>query len=72
MVSVSQFVVIALIGLLQTESARIWIFMYPMLMLPVGLELAMWRPWQRLAVYAALLLLTVAMCQSMQFIGSAM
>ena len=36
--SVSQFLVIALIGLLQTESARIWIFMYPMLMLPIGLE----------------------------------
>jgi hypothetical protein len=72
LVSVSQFVVIALVGLLQTESARIWIFMYPMLILPVGLELAKWKPWQRLAVYAALLLLTVAMCQSMQFIGAAM
>jgi hypothetical protein len=45
--------------------------MYPMLMLPIGLELANWRPWQRMAVYAALLLLTAAMCQSMQFIGGA-
>jgi hypothetical protein len=72
LVSVSQFVVIAMIGLLQTESARIWLFMYPLLMLPVGLELAKWRPWQRLAVYAALLLLTAAMCQSMEFIGAAM
>ena len=69
---VAQFVVIALIGLLQTETSRVWLFMYPMLMLPVGLELAKWRPWQRLAVFAALLLLTMAMCQSMQFIGSAM
>jgi hypothetical protein len=69
---VAQFVVIALIGLLQTEASRVWLFMYPLLMLPVGLELAQWRPWQRMAVYAALLLLTAAMCQSMQFIGSAM
>jgi hypothetical protein len=69
---VAQFVVIALIGLLQTEASRVWLFMYPMLMLPVGLELARWQPWQRLAVYAALLLLTAAMCQSMQFIGAAM
>jgi hypothetical protein len=69
---IAQFVVIALIGLLQTEASRVWLFMYPMLMLPVGLELAKWRPWQRLAVYAALLPLTAAMCQSMQFIGSAM
>jgi len=72
LVSVSQFVLIAAIGLLQTETARIWIFMYPMLMLPIGLELAKWRPWQRIAVYAALLLLTAAMCQSMQFIDGAM
>lgn len=72
LVSVSQFVVIALIGLLQTESARIWIFMYPMLMLPIGLELAGWRPRQRLAVYAAVLLLTAAMCQSMEFMTAAM
>jgi hypothetical protein len=69
---IAQFFVIALIGLLQTEASRVWLFMYPMLMLPVGLELAKWRPRQRLAVYAALLLLTAAMCQSMQFIGSAM
>jgi hypothetical protein len=37
-------------------------------MLPVGLELANWRPGARLAVYAALLILTAEMCQSMQFI----
>lgn len=72
LVSISQFVAIAAIGLLQTESARIWIFMYPFLMLPIGLELARWRPWQRMAVYAVLLLLTAATCQSMTFIGTAM
>ena len=72
LVSVSQFIIVAATGLLQTETARVWIFMYPMLMLPVGLELANWRPRQRIAVYVAVLLLTMLMCQSMQFIGPAM
>jgi len=66
--SVLQFVLIALTGALQVETARIWMFMLPMLMLPVGLELANWRPGARLAVYAALLILTAEMCQSMEFI----
>jgi hypothetical protein len=57
-----------LTGALQVETARIWMFMLPMLMLPVGLELANWRPGARLAVYAALLILTAEMCQSMEFI----
>jgi hypothetical protein len=69
---VAQFVVVALIGLLPTETARIWMFMLPMLMLPIGLELARWGPGQRLAVYVALLVLLVLMCQSMEFIGGAM
>jgi hypothetical protein len=68
--AVSQFLIIAIIGLLQTESARIWIFMYPMLMLPIGLELTTWPPRARLAVFAAALLITAAMCQSMQFMIS--
>jgi hypothetical protein len=72
LVSVAQFIVIALIGLLQTETSRIWIFMYPMLMLPIGLELSRWRAGARIVVYAALLLLAAAMCQSMEFMSSAM
>jgi hypothetical protein len=68
---VAQFVIIALIGLLQTEASRVWLFLFPMLMLPIGLELASWRRWQRTALYAALLILTITMCQSMQFMGTA-
>jgi hypothetical protein len=70
LVSVLQFFIIAVVGLLQTETSRIWIFMYPMLMLPIGLELAGWRARARIAVYAALFLLTAAMCQSMEFMSS--
>lgn len=46
--------------------------MYPMLMLPIGLELSRWPPAARLAVYIALLLLSILMCQSMQFMSAAM
>jgi hypothetical protein len=70
-VSVLQFLVIAAVGLLQTETARIWIFMYPMLMVPIGLELARWPRAARVAVYVALLIITAAMCQSMEFMQSA-
>jgi len=62
---------VALTGLLQTEASRVWLFMFPLLVLPIGLELTKWQPWGRMAVYAALLLLMVAMCQSMQFASTA-
>jgi hypothetical protein len=65
---VLQFVLIAVFGVLQTEAARIWLFMLPMLMLPVGLELARWKPGARMGVFVVLLVLTAAMCQSMEFI----
>jgi hypothetical protein len=68
---VIQFVMVALTGMLQTEASRVWLFMFPMLMLPIGLELANWKPWARLAVFGALLMLTIAMCQSMQFASTA-
>ncbi len=71
-VGVLQFLIVAGTGVLITETARIWAFMLPMLMLPVGLELSKWKPGARLIVYLALLLLTAAICQSMEFIGSAM
>jgi hypothetical protein len=66
--SVLQFVLVALTGVLHVETGRIWMFMLPMLMLPIGLELANWRGGARLAVYAALLVLTAEICQSMTFI----
>jgi hypothetical protein len=64
----AQFLLIALLGVLQTEAARLWLFMLPMLMLPVGLELAKMPRAARLAIFAVLLLLTVEMSQSMQFV----
>jgi hypothetical protein len=64
---VAQFLLVGLLGLIQCETARVWIFMLPMLMLPLGLELASWNFAWRTTTYAALLVITVAAWQSMTF-----
>jgi hypothetical protein len=54
--------------LLQLETARVWNFMMPLVMLPAGLELARWnRPW-RAAVYATMVFVLAAVCQNVKFI----
>jgi hypothetical protein len=68
LICVGQFVLVALLGLLAGETARIWAFMLPMLMFPIGLELSRWNPRSRLLVYAALLALTAVVFQSMKFV----
>lgn len=64
-----QFLIVAVTGLLPGETARVWLFMLPLLMLPVGLELARWRLRQRMAVYLSLWFVTAAICQNITFIG---
>jgi hypothetical protein len=64
----SQFLLVALLGLFPGETIRLWIFMLPLLMIPTGLELSRWSPKPRLAAYTALLLVTTIMCQSLIFI----
>ena len=61
-------VLVAVTGLLQLETARVWNFMLPLLMIPVGLELGSWTNWQRIAVYATLCLATAAIAQNVKFI----
>lgn len=63
-----QVLVVAVLGLLPGESARLWMLMYPLLMIPIGLELAGWGLWPRLAVYAVVWFLTTAVGQNMAFI----
>jgi len=67
LVCIAQFLVVDFGGIVQTETSRIWIFMYPMLMLPIGLELSKWPPRHRIAVYVALLFLMTSIAQSMEF-----
>lgn len=66
--AIAQLVVVALTGLLQTETARVWNFMLPLLMIPVGVELANWRPRDRVIVLAAVVLVTAAICQNIKFL----
>jgi hypothetical protein len=62
-----QIAAVGVLGLIRCETARVWIFMLPLLMLPVGVELGRWRLGWRMAVYAALLALTIAAWRSMTF-----
>ncbi len=62
-----QIALVALTGAVQCETARVWMFMLPMLALPIGLELSRWNFGSRIAVYMALLLLTAVICQRMDF-----
>jgi hypothetical protein len=66
--ALAQPVVVAAAGLVQTETARVWNFMLPMLLLPAALEVARWRPWARGLFYASMLLLMLVIGQNMQFV----
>jgi hypothetical protein len=63
-----QIAVVACAALLPGETARLWMLMLPLLMAPVGLELARWPMRYRVVVYACLWLVLVATCQNMTFI----
>jgi len=65
----AQFVLVALLGLIQGETERVWIFMMPMLMLPIGLELANWNVASRMVVLGALLLISTMICQNIVFLA---
>ena len=65
-----QIGVVAVWGLIPVETARVWLFMMPLLMLPVGIELAQWAARARGAVYFALWVLTVLVGQNMVFLGA--
>jgi len=65
---VAQFVLEAMTGLIQGETERLWIFMMPMLMLPIGLELKNWSVAARMIAFGALLLLTTVICQNIVFL----
>jgi hypothetical protein len=64
----AQVIVVAVLGVLPGETARIWIFLLPFLMLPVGLELVRWTPAARMAVFASLWLVTLTVARNMKFL----
>jgi 4-amino-4-deoxy-L-arabinose transferase-like glycosyltransferase len=62
---IGQLVFVAVTNLVPGENWRVWLFMMPMLMLPIGLELKTWSFAQRCIVYLMLLVLSLAICQNM-------
>jgi hypothetical protein len=60
--------VVALTGLIQAETARVWIFLLPLLFLPAARELRTWSERQRIAGYATMVVVTIALYMNMTFI----
>jgi len=60
--------VVALTGLLRTETARVWIFLLPLLFFPAGLELRTWSAKQRAAVHATMAIVLIALYANMEFV----
>ena len=65
MLCIAQLLLVALTNLAPGENWRVWLFMMPMLMLPIGLELKTWSFAHRCVVYLMLLVLSLAICQNM-------
>jgi len=63
-----QPVAVAISGLLQGETARVWLFMAPIALLPAGMELSLWGKRSRLAAYFCLWLLMAILSQNMVFV----
>ncbi len=60
-------VLVALTGLLQSESHRLWLFLTPLVVLPLGLELARWPRHHRVALFACQTLILAFLTESMRF-----
>jgi len=67
--AVLQIATVVATALLPGETARLWLLLYPMLMVPIGFELAHWPTSYRMSAYAALWLATTAIAQNMIFLN---
>jgi hypothetical protein len=61
---------VALTGLLQAETARVWAFLIPLVALPAGLELATWDARSRAVAYAAAWGTMVMVCANTDFLST--
>lgn len=57
--------VVAATGLLQAETARVWIFLLPLLALPAAMEMARWRTAERVVVLSSVVFVTIALYANM-------
>ena len=60
--------IIAITGLIQAETSRVWIFLMPFVALAAALELVRWRPAGRLLVAASMVVVTMALFANMRFL----
>jgi hypothetical protein len=58
----------ALTALIQTETARVWIFLLPLLLLPAAIELRRYPPRARAVVYTMLFGIVLLVGQNMKFL----
>jgi len=68
LICLAQPLAVALSGQLQGETARVWIFMLPLLLVPAGLELATWPRAARMIAFGCLVLLATLLSQNMVFV----
>ncbi|HEY1629473.1 MAG TPA: hypothetical protein VGF52_06420 [Tepidisphaeraceae bacterium] len=66
--AIAQLLVVAIAALLQSETARVWNFLLPLLMIPIGLELKSWKRGERIVCFVALALLTTIIYQNIGFL----
>ena len=60
-------VAIAVMGLMQAENARVWIFLMPLAAAPAAIELSQWPLRARLVACASLVMVTIALHSTMEF-----
>ena len=65
-----QLFIVAVGGLLASETARLWIFMLPLFLVPVGLELTTFNLSSRIGSFLLVWVLMVVICQNMLFISA--
>jgi hypothetical protein len=64
----AQPVIVAATGLMQTETARTWCFMLPLITIPAAIELSRWRSLARWAVILMIWLILCLVLQNLAFI----
>ncbi len=66
-ICLAQPVLVGLTGLLQSETTRLWLFMTPLVVLPIGLEIARWPRAHRLAFMFCQTVLLGFITQNLRF-----
>jgi hypothetical protein len=63
----AQPVLVAVTGLLQSETTRLWLFMTPLLIVPIGLEIPHWPRVHRFALFFGQTLVLACMTRNLRF-----